>query len=67
MALPSEKLAQSLAVLQQIQETKKSPVIKSSDITRTHLERLIDNGFLTKVLNGWYIQSAPTSHSGGMP
>lgn len=64
MALPSEKLAQSLAVLRQIQETKKSPVIKSSDITRTHLERLIDNGFLTKILNGWYILSSPASHSG---
>lgn len=48
MALPSEKLAQSLAVLRLVQETKKSPVIKSSDITRTHLERLTDNGFLMK-------------------
>ncbi len=53
MALPSEKLAQSLAVLRQIQETRKSPVLKSSDITITHLERLTDNGFLMKVLNGW--------------
>ena len=64
MALPSEKLAQSLAVLRQVQETKKSTVIKSSDITRTHLERLTDNGFLMKVLNGWYIQSDPGSRSG---
>ena len=64
MALPSEKLAQSLAVLRQVQETKKSPVVKSSDITRTHLERLTDNGFLMKVLNGWYIQSDPASRSG---
>ncbi len=46
MALPSEKLAQSLAVLRQVKETKKSTVIKSADITRTHLERLTDNGFL---------------------
>ncbi len=64
MALPSEKLAQSLAVLQQVQQTKKSTVIKSSDITRTHLECLTDNGFLMKVLNGWYIQSDPGSRSG---
>ncbi len=64
MALPSEKLAQSLAVLRQVQEIKKSSVFKSSDITRTHLERLTDNGFLIKVLNGWYIQSDPASRFG---
>lgn len=64
MATPSEKLAQSLDVLRQMQESKKSPIIRSSEISRTHLERLVDNGFLTKVVGGWYIQSDPAARSG---
>lgn len=64
MATPSEKLALSLDTLRHIQNTKKGPVIKSSEISRTHLERLVDNGFLTKVIGGWYIQSDPSSHPG---
>lgn len=64
MATPSEKLASSRDILRHIQNTKKSPVIKSSDITRTHLERLAANGFLTKVIGGWYIQSDPASRPG---
>lgn len=64
MALPSEKLAQSLDVLKKIQETKNSPIIRSADISRTHLERLVENRFLLKVIGGWFIQSAPSALSG---
>ena len=64
MTGPSEKLAQSLAVLREIQKAKDSPVVKSSDISRTHLERLVNSGFLMKVVGGWYIQSDPTAATG---
>ena len=64
MAIPSEKLAQSLDVLRQLQESKNSPVIRSSEISRTHYERLAQNGFLMKVVGGWYIQSDPAAVSG---
>ena len=64
MAIPSEKLAQSLDVLRQIQESKSSPVIRSSEISRTHQERLVENGFLMKVVGGWDIQSDPAAESG---
>ena len=64
MAIPSEKLAQSLDVLRQLQESKNSPIIRSSEISRTHQERLVENGFLMKVVGGWYIQSDPAAVSG---
>ena len=64
MAIPSEKLAESLDVLRQLQESKNSPVIRSSEISRTHYERLVKNGFLMKVVGGWYIQSDPAAVSG---
>ena len=64
MAIPSEKLAQSLDVLRQLQESNNSPVIRSSEISRTHYERLVKNGFLMKVVGGWYIQSDPADVSG---
>ena len=64
MAIPSEKLAQSLDILRQIQESKNSPIIRSSEISRTHQERLVENGFLMKVVGGWYIQSDPVAVSG---
>ena len=64
MATPAEKLAQSLSVLRQLQQDKKTFVVRSADISRTHLERLEENGFLTKVINGWYITSNPSSKTG---
>lgn len=64
MATPSEKLAQSLDALRQIQKSGGSPVVKSSDISRTHLERLVKNGFLMKVVGAWYIPSDPAALSG---
>lgn len=64
MATPSEKLARSLDVLRRIQDTKNSPIIRSSEISRTHQERLIENGFLMKVVGGWFIQSDPAAVTG---
>ncbi|MEO9967919.1 MAG: Fic family protein [Reichenbachiella sp.] len=58
MASPSEKLAQSLEVLKQIQNSK-SNTIKARYLTRTHRERLLKHGFIKEVIKGWYISSRP--------
>ncbi|MFT5115741.1 MAG: hypothetical protein ACI8P9_005094 [Parasphingorhabdus sp.] len=63
MATPSEKLAESLEVLQEIQE-RGVVAIRSSDLTRTHRERLLNNGFLQEVMKGWYIPARPDESAG---
>lgn len=64
MALPSEKFAESLQVLRDLQEKKNLVAIKSSDISRTHRERLIKNGFLKEVTKGWYVATNPNEKLG---
>ncbi|MEN8216856.1 MAG: hypothetical protein ABFS56_10890 [Pseudomonadota bacterium] len=63
MAKPSEKLAESLDVLHKFQE-RGLVAIRSGDLTRTHRERLYQNGFLREVIKGWYIPSRPDESSG---
>lgn len=58
MATPNEKLAQSLAELAQLQSLG-ARVIRSSQLSRTHRERLVKSGFLQDVLKGWYLPSRP--------
>ena len=38
--------------------------IRSRDLTRTHRERLLDNGFLQEVIKGWYVPSRPDEVKG---
>ena len=54
MATPSEKLAGSLKRLKALQDPG-IVAIRSRDLTRTHRERLVRNGFLHEVMKGWYI------------
>ena len=63
MAAPSEKLAQSLSALKEIQD-KGSIAIRTSYMTRTHRERLLKNGFIREVMKGWYIPSRPDEVAG---
>jgi hypothetical protein len=63
MATPGEKLASSLAVLQQLQ-TRKIVGIKSTDISRIHKVRLLENGFIREVFKGWYISVPPDERKG---
>lgn len=63
MAKPSEKLAESLEVLHQLQEHG-TVAIRSGDLTRTHRERLCKNGFLQEVIKGWYIPASPDETAG---
>ena len=54
MVTPNAKLASSLAILKTLQD-KGLVAIKASELTRTHRERLMENGFLREVTKGWYI------------
>jgi hypothetical protein len=54
MASPHEKLAESLEVLRALQK-RGIVAVRSGDLTRTHRERLLKNGFLQAVIKGWYI------------
>src|SRR4249919_63835 len=59
MASPSEKLAKSLEVLHELQNTRGAAAIRAKDLTRTHRERLLANGYLQAVIKGWYIPGRP--------
>ncbi len=59
MATPQERLADSLRELQKLQNKNGLAVVKSGDISRTHLDRLVSNGYLQEVMKGWYISSRP--------
>jgi hypothetical protein len=64
MTTPSEKLAQSLEVLKTFQNINGMAVIKANDISRTHKERLLANGFIQEVIKGWFILTRPDTHKG---
>jgi hypothetical protein len=59
MPTPSEKLAQSLEILGKLQNSNGAAAIRARDLSRTHRERLLANGFLQEVIKGWYIPSRP--------
>ena len=63
MASPHEKLAESLEVLRALQE-RGVAAVRSGDLTRTHRERLVKNGFLQEVMKGWYIPVPPDEVTG---
>ena len=63
MPSPNEKLAESLDVLEALQEGNRR-VFRSDDLSRVHRERLMENGFLQEVMKGWLISSSPDSEPG---
>jgi hypothetical protein len=63
MAKPQKKLAESLEALRELQE-QGIVAVSSRDLSRTHRERLQSNGFLKKVMKGWYIPSRPDETPG---
>ncbi len=64
MPTPSEKLAQSLEILGKLQNSNGAAAIRARDLSRTHRERLLANGFLQEVIKGWYIPSRPDEAKG---
>jgi hypothetical protein len=63
MASPHEKLAKSLKALRALQDHG-VVAVRSGDLTRTHRERLVKNGFLQEVMKGWYIPARPDEAMG---
>ncbi len=63
MAQPSEKLADSLSALKQIQD-KGTVAIRTSQLSRTHRQRLLKAGFIREVMKGWYTPARPDEPAG---
>lgn len=63
MTTASEKLARSLSVLKRIQDSGKI-ALRAGDMSRTHRERLLKNGFIQMVMKGWYISTRPDEAPG---
>lgn len=63
MAAPADKLAASLAVLKELQDTGRV-ALRAADMTRTHRERLLKNGFIREVMKGWYVPARPDEPAG---
>ena len=62
MATIQELLADSLEVLRQLQDKEPNLILRGTEaISRTHLNRLLANGWLQEVMKGWYIPSRPGS------
>jgi hypothetical protein len=59
---PNEKLAESMAILQELQKGGRR-VFRSGELSRTHRERLLRNGFLQDVMKGWVISSTPSART----
>ncbi|HEU4341388.1 MAG TPA: Fic family protein [Candidatus Binatia bacterium] len=64
MATPSEKLAESLELLQKLQRRDGAAAIRARDLSRTHRERLLANGYLREIIKGWYIAGRPEEAKG---
>lgn len=56
MPSPQHKLADSLDALAAVQQ-RGGVALHSSNLSRTHRERLLANGCLQQVMKGWYIDS----------
>ncbi len=63
MATPREKLASSLEALHALQ-SRGVIAVRSSDLNRSHRERLLKAGFLQEVMKGWYIPSRQDEERG---
>src|SRR5258708_8432069 len=63
MPSPNEKLAESLDMLEALQQGNRR-VFRSDDLSRVHRERLVENRFLQEVMKVWLIASSPDSEPG---
>lgn len=64
MATIAELLASSLDALKQVQQKGDFMIIKNSDLSRTHIKRLVDNNFLKPIIKGWYVITDPRAMPG---
>lgn len=63
MPSPNEKLAESLDVLAGLQKDRRR-VFASSELSRTHRDRLRATGFLSPVIRGWWMATDPAARPG---
>lgn len=61
MATPGVLLAASLEVMRSVQ---REGIIRSSELSRTHRERLLRSGFLREITKGWLFVSEPSVPEG---
>lgn len=64
MASLNEKLASSLRILRERSKGGKIRVFKSAEFGRTDRERLVKQGFLREIMNGWLMVSRPDERDG---
>lgn len=63
MTQPSEKLADALSVLKELQD-KGAVAIRTRHLSRTHRQRLLKAGFIREVMKGWYTPNHPDEPAG---
>lgn len=63
MAQSSEKLADSLSALKNLQD-RGIVAIRTSQLSRTHRQRLLNAGFIREVMKGWYTPNRPDEPAG---
>lgn len=61
MALPQENLARSMEVLMSI---NRDGIIRATEISRVHRQRLVDAGFLKDIMRGWFMTTNPAAKPG---
>ena len=63
MATAHARLSSSLELLERLQRDGRR-VFRTTELTRVHRERLVANGFLRRVANGWLISADPAALPG---
>lgn len=64
MATIAELLASSLNVLKQVQQNGDFMIVKSGDLSYTHIRRLVKHNFLKPIIKGWYVVTDPRALPG---
>lgn len=59
MATIAELLATSLDALKRAQQNGDFMIVKSGELSPTHIKRLVSNNFLRPVIKGWYVVTDP--------
>lgn len=64
MATIAELLATSLAALKKVQQDDDFMIVKSGELSPTHIKRLVANNFLKPIIKGWYVVTDPRTLPG---
>ena len=64
MATIAELLASSLNALKKIQKNGDFTIVKSGELSPTHIKRLVGNNFLRPIIKGWYVITDPRAMPG---